>query len=70
MHNLFEKYPEVLNVADVAKILGVSPNTIRSLIKVNAIRAVKVGKRYRITKTKLLAYLGETESREDKEAIT
>jgi excisionase family DNA binding protein len=53
-------YPPILNVSDVAKILGVSPNTVRKLIKSNSLHAVKIGKRYKITKNKLLYYLGET----------
>lgn len=69
MNNLFEKYPELLNVTDVAGILGVSPNTVRKLIKENTLHAVKVGKRYRITKNKLLAYLGEIELSTYKEDI-
>lgn len=70
MKTLFEKYPEILNVTDVAGILGVSPNTVRKLIKENTIRAVKVGKRYRITKNKLLAYLDEIEIPTYKEDIS
>ena len=61
MNNLLDEYPAILNVSNVAEILDVSPNTIRKLIKDKSLQAVKVGKRYKITKNKLLAYLGESE---------
>lgn len=60
MNNLLEKYPAILNISDVAEILGVTPNTVRKLIKDHSLCAVKVGKRYKITQNKLLLYLGET----------
>ena len=59
MNDLLNEYPPILNINEVAEILGVAPNTIRKLIKNDSIPAVKVGKRYKITKTKLLNYLGE-----------
>ena len=61
MNDFLYEYPPILNVSDVAEILGVTPNTIRMLIKKNNLHAVKIGKRYKITKNKLLNYLGETE---------
>lgn len=61
MNNLFDEYPAILNISDVAEILGVTPNTVRKLVKTNSLHAVKVGKRYKVTKNKLLAYLGENE---------
>ena len=61
MNEWLEIYPPILNVADVADILGVSINTVRKLIKDGSLQAIKVGKRYRITKNKLLYYLGETQ---------
>lgn len=59
MNDLLNEYSPILNVNEVAEILGVTPNTIRKLIKNNSIHAVKIGKRYKITKAKLLHYLGE-----------
>ena len=67
MNNLFEEYPAILNISDVAEILGVTPNTVRKLVKTNCLHAVKVGKRYKVTKNKLLAYLGENEESTGKE---
>lgn len=61
MSKLLEKYPPLLNISDVAEILGVSRNTARKLVKNNTLPAVLVGKRYKVTKNKLLSYLGENE---------
>ena len=67
MSNLLEEYPAILNISDVAEILGVTPNTVRNLVKANSLHAVKVGKRYRVTKNKLLVYLGESDESTGKE---
>lgn len=40
MNNLFEEYPAILNISDVAEILGVTPNTVRKLVKTNCLHAV------------------------------
>ena len=60
MNNFLENYPAILNISDVAEILGVTPNTVRKLVKTNDLHAVKVGTRYKVTKNKLLVYLGES----------
>jgi len=59
MNELLENYPAVLDVTTVAEILGVTPATVRRLIKANAIHSVKVGRLTRITKNKLIDYLEE-----------
>ena len=61
MNSFLEEYPPILSVSDVAKILAVSPDTIRKLIRNNCLHAIKIGKRYKITKNQLLNYLGEGE---------
>lgn len=67
MRRLLDEYPAILSISDVADILGVTPNTVRKLVKTNSIHAVKIGKRYKITKNKLLLYLGEDEEISRKE---
>lgn len=57
MKKLLEKYPAVLDVATVAEILGVTPATVRRLIKAKVLPSVKVGRLTRITKDKLINYL-------------
>ena len=57
MNELLAKYPAVLDVATVAEILGVTPATVRRLLKANVIPSVKVGRLVRIPKDSLIGYL-------------
>lgn len=59
MNELLANYPAVLDVATVAEILGVTPSTVRRLLKANVIPSVKVGRLTRVTKDKLIDYLEE-----------
>ena len=59
MNDYLKEYPAILNVSEVAEILGVTTNTVRKLIKNDNLHAVKVGKRFKVTKNKLFEYLGE-----------
>lgn len=59
MNDYLKEYPVILNVSEVAEILGVTTNTVRKLIKNDNLHAVKVGKRFKVTKNKLFEYLGE-----------
>ena len=57
MYKLLEKYPAILDVVTVAEILGVTPATVRRLLKANVIPSVKVGRLTRVRKDKLIDYL-------------
>ena len=57
MNELLANYPAVLDVATVAEILGVTPATVRRLLKANVIPSVKVGRLVRIPKDSLIGYL-------------
>lgn len=57
MNELLKKYPVVLDVATVAEILGVTPATVRRLVKAKIIPSVKVGRLTRIPKNRLIEYL-------------
>ena len=57
MDTLLKDYPEMLEVATVAKLLQVTPKTIRKHIEKDDIPAIKVGKLYRIPKEWFLNYL-------------
>lgn len=59
MNKLLANYPAVLDVATVAEILGVTPATVRRLLKAKVIPSVKVGRLTRVTKGKLIEYLEE-----------
>ena len=57
MIELFQKYPDVLSISDVAEILNVTPATVRRHIKQKDIPHVKVGRLVRIPKDSLISYL-------------
>ena len=57
MDTYLKDYPPVLSVNDVAKILGVAPGTVRSLVKTGVISGIKVGRLIKIPKDKLISYL-------------
>ena len=50
MNESLKDYPEILDVAMVAKLLRVTSKTVRKHIDKNEITAIKVGKIYRIPK--------------------
>ena len=57
MEEYLRTYPPVLSVNDVAGILGVTPGTVRSLVKTGAIAGIKVGRLIKIPKYRLIQYL-------------
>lgn len=59
MNELLKNYPAVLDVATVAEILGVTPATVRRLLKAKIIPSFKIGRLTRVTKDKLINYLEE-----------
>lgn len=59
MDKYLENYPPVLRICDVSEILGVTDASVRKLIKENKLTAVKVGRVFRIPKSKLLDFMCE-----------
>ena len=57
MERYLENYPPVLSVDDVAQILGITPKTVRNLIKNGEIAGIKVGRLIRVPKDRLGEYL-------------
>lgn len=53
-----DDYPDVLTPTECQNILLVGRNTIYKLLQNNIIKAVKIGKQYRIPKSSLQSYLG------------
>ena len=53
----FRDYPDVLNIAEMCKILDISTKTGYKLLKENKIMYLKVGRAYRIPKKSLYNYL-------------
>lgn len=50
-------YPDVLTTDQAAEILNVSKNTLYMAIRNKTLHAVKVGREYRIVKSKLIEML-------------
>ena len=57
MENIINKYPDVLDVSQVAEILNVTPATVRRHIKKKEIPAIRVGRLTRIPKDRFISYL-------------
>ena len=57
MEDYLKNYPPVLSVDEVAKILSVTPRTVRMLVKTKALSGIKVGRLIRIPKDRLINYL-------------
>lgn len=49
MNKILANYPAVLDVATVTEILGVTPATVRRLLKANVIPSVKIGRLTRVS---------------------
>lgn len=54
----------MLTVHDAADFLQVRESTVRTLINDKRLRAVKIGKEWRISETDLLAFLNENANRD------
>lgn len=53
----FESMPFVINVIDVADTLRIGRNAAYSLINTGRIKAVKVGKQYRVPREAFIAFV-------------
>ena len=68
MDELLKNYPPALSISDVAKILNITPATVRRHIKRNDLPHIKVGRLVRIPKDSLIGYLhGDFTSQRTKE---
>ena len=57
-YNMFDKYPEVVEVDDLRKMLGgISRKLAYKLLADKEIEAVKVGRTYKIPKVCIIEYL-------------
>lgn len=54
---MLKEYPDVMNIEEMSRALGVSTKTGYKLIRTGKITAMKVGRTYRIPKVHLLTYL-------------
>lgn len=54
----FSQVPIILNVSQLAQVLGIGINNTYELIHSGRIKAVKIGRQYRISKEAVLKFLG------------
>ena len=54
---MFDEYDDILDTCALQYILGLSKNTVLKLLQNGTIPSRRVGKKYRILKSDLLAYL-------------
>ena len=54
---MLKDFPDLLDIEQTSKALGVSTKTVYKLLKSEKLTAMKVGRAYRVHKVHLLAYL-------------
>ncbi|MDF2820172.1 MAG: hypothetical protein K0R15_613 [Clostridiales bacterium] len=59
IEKMFNEYPDVVDVNQLHKMLGVSIKLIYRLLKNQDIKNIKVGREYRIPKKYVIEYLSE-----------
>ena len=55
--SIFENYPDVVTVEQLASMLGISTKTAYKLVKEKQIKSVCIGRIYKIPKIYVLEYL-------------
>ena len=61
---MLREYPDLMNIEQLSKALGVSTKTGYRLIREGKITAMKVGRSYRIPKIHLLTYMYKENKKE------
>jgi len=56
---MFENFPDIVNVSQMQKMLGIGRNTAYKLLSVELIKAKKIGRIYVIPKTNIIKFLTE-----------
>lgn len=54
---MFTNYPDIVNVTQLTKMLGIGTTLAYKLLKNNQIKAFKVGREYKIPKANIISYL-------------
>ena len=55
---VFKEYPDVMDVKQVSKLLGVSTKTVYRLLREGAMDSLKIGREFRIPKVNVMKYVG------------
>lgn len=54
---MFATYKDVVNVEQLAEMLGIGITLAYRLVKQNTIQSIKIGRQYKIPKINVIAYL-------------
>ena len=54
---VFKEYPDVMDVKQVSKLLGVSTKTVYRLLREGALDSLKIGREFRIPKVNVMKYM-------------
>lgn len=56
---MFEKYNDVLTVDETCTALNIGKNSLYKLLKIGAIKYIKVGKKYLVPKVYLIDFINK-----------
>ena len=56
-NNIFSDYPDVVNIDDLTKMLGIGKNAAYKLINTNAIQSIRIGRKHIIPKFRVIKFL-------------
>jgi len=54
---MFDKYSDIVTVDELAEMLKIGRNTTYELVRSGAIQSVRVGRKIRVTKQAVVAYM-------------
>lgn len=57
MNNMFENYPDVVDIPTLCQMLNIGKNTAYKLLHDSKIKYMKIGKNYKIPKCYLIEYV-------------
>lgn len=56
-NKIFADYPDIVNVKQLQEILGIGRSLVYSLLTGGKVKAIKVGREYKIIKNSIIDYL-------------
>ena len=57
VYQMFVEYPDVVSIEDLTKMLNIGKNKAYELVNTNAIKSIKIGKKYIIPKFRVIEFL-------------
>lgn len=58
-YTMFATYKDVVNIEQLAEMLGIGITLAYRLVKQNTIKSIKIGRQYKIPKSNVIAYLNQ-----------